>query len=177
MDAGRSWLVPSVVGLVVGIAVAGGPLGYMVSQLQGQVAQLKTQAAADAATASATVAQLRTSLASDADKITQLQATTATQSAQEQQLAKPDLPVEVSFRRPLLAKSGPAEMYVLNASPGMLTVTLEVRSEGVQSAPAVYQLAPNRAQRIEQWKFNPGDKVRLSNPGFRSIVREMVAAR
>jgi hypothetical protein len=176
MNTARGWLVPSVVGLVAGLVVAGGPLGYIVSQLQSQVAQLKNQVAADATTASSTVVQLRSKLATDADEITKLQATTATQSAQEQQLAKPDLPVEVSFRRPLLAKSGSAEMYVLNASPRLLTVTLEVRSEGVQSAPAVYQLAPNRAQRIEQWKFNPGDKVRLSNPGFRPIVREMVAA-
>jgi hypothetical protein len=174
MSAGRTWLVPSLVGLVV----AGAPLGYYVVQVQGQVTQLKTQAATDAATAAATITQLRATLASNADTITKLQAdksqlaaTTVAQEATEQRLAKPDLPLELTFRHELLDGPGVLHLHVTNASHTIVTVEVAGLIGGIKTQPTVYKFPADHESVIRKPTFSSGDKVAFVSPDYRPIVR------
>lgn len=91
-----------------------------------------------------------------------------TQAVAAQELAKPDLPVQVSFRRGILASG-----YVLALrSFSSQELVLNVSFRGSGSAQARRLVIPANAVRevgeSEGWAFTARDTVEVSNPNFRS---------
>lgn len=168
MANSRTWLVPALIGVLAGGVLAVAPLGYYVSQLNARLA-----------TSSASVAQLtaaNTKLQADKESLqleqAQLQQQTqsdqaALQASQERstQLAKPDLPLELTFgKKPF---GGAVVLWVRNASPSSITVIAQVVSAGVQSRPVRYTFAANRKVFLNHLTFGVGDKIIFVNPSFR----------
>lgn len=139
------------------------------------------------AAASTETTQLKMQLAAAqknaADLQHQLTSTEQQADSQQQQLqdtqtqlsaaARPDLPIRLGFRRALLGQ-GEVGMFQ-NLSNRVLEVTLDVTSPATgarmhrtltMNPRAIVQIGPG-----EHWAFAPGQKIELSNPVFRPIVR------
>lgn len=143
---GRFWPTPAALGFLL----AAIPLGYYVSQLQGQIAQLKDQVNSNANT----VAQLNARVRANADTINKL--------------AKQDLPVRVATRPALL--SGGRVLLIQNLTSTELPVTATFGRAGAPSQTRELVIPPNGTQQIgerEGWQFASGDSVKLSNPTYR----------
>jgi type II secretory pathway pseudopilin PulG len=170
---GRAWLMPALLGLVVGSAISGAPLGYHVMQLQTRL----TAAIATAAQLQAENVQLQSAKSQlDADR-RQLQAERDVMSLELQsqhahavELAKPDLPLQLSFRHALVASG--LVLTIRNPSSTELPVVAQFTGSGARSQAFRLVIPSNGAKDVgglEGWAFSPGDSVSLSNPNYRVL--------
>jgi hypothetical protein len=93
-------------------------------------------------------------------------------SAQAVQLAKPDLPLNVNFRRGVVASG--LVLTMRNVSRADLPVIARFAGHGAQSQLFRFVIPANGAKEfggLEGWAFTPGDSVILRNPDFREISR------
>jgi hypothetical protein len=134
-----------------------------------EASTLKTQLGSAQAHANDLQQQLASSQQQSSSQQQQLQDAQAQLSAE----SRPDLPIRVGFRRALLGQ-GEVGMFQ-NLSNRVLEVTLDVNSPATgASMHHNYVLNPRGLLQVgplEHWAFAPGQKIELSNPGFRPIVR------
>lgn len=169
----NKWLVPLIVGLLIGAVASGAPLWYKTTQLQAQLAAGAasiTQLQADKSRLQAEQAQLR-----DAQQQLQAQAQSEQAVIQAQQvraaeLAKPDLPIQVSFRHALVSQG--LVLTMRNHSATSLEVLIQFTGSAARS-PVYRILIPTNGVKefggMEGWAVNQGDLVTIINPNYRPI--------
>lgn len=185
MGTSSGRVVMLVVGLVVGAGAAGVPMYMKATSTQTQLSTTQQKLAASTQQLDATKQQLGTAaqqltaatqqvaqlqqqqsdLASQRDELEQQQSNLQAQAAQ---LAKPDLPVQVSVHAALFGTGKQLEIHNLTANPLPITATF-----GRAGFPSVTKelVVPARFQTLigtqQGWSFLPGDTVSLSNPRYR----------
>jgi hypothetical protein len=151
----KSWL-PVLVGVAVGVVIAGAPMYYINQQIKDQVSQLDAQSA------------------KDMDTIAELRATIHNQQvvgeAHDQQLAKPDLPLELSFRPKLFAGSGVLFLHIRNASHSVVAASMSTMRSGIPTQQRVFEFPPDREVILNTTPFTSGDTVTLTSPDYRQMV-------
>jgi hypothetical protein len=173
MDS-KTWQIATFIAALV--AVGAGVFAYTqhsaVTDLTARLAAATTDAKQAHDTASNLTAQLATANAQAA--VIQAQA-----SAEQQQLktadsqlaaeARPDLPVNLSFRKALLS-AGLVGVF-RNTSSKILQFTLDLDSPATgQHVSRAYTLNPNGFLEIgaqQGWAFAPGQHITLNNPAYR----------
>jgi septal ring factor EnvC (AmiA/AmiB activator) len=188
----KAWQVSTVVAALVAVGVS----VYAFTQhsaVTALTAQLAT-AAADAKQAHETASSLSAQLAAttkDAAQAhaeaaglqNQVQTTEAQASAEEAQLQtteeklasekRPDLPVNLSFRKGLMSQGLVGVFRNTSAKEVEFTLDLESPATGRRFHRAVV-LNPNGLFEVgarEGWAFAPGQRISLNNPAFRPVVR------
>jgi hypothetical protein len=155
--------------VVVGI----GGYAYMQYSAAAALTTQLSEMTADSQQAHAEATTLRDQLAAAQNQVSneqhKLQSTEANLAAE----ARPDLPINLSFRKALL---NPGLVAVLrNTSSRELEITLDVESSvsGQRIRRAVV-INPNGVWEFgaqEGWPFAPGQRVTLNNPAYRPIVQ------
>ena len=102
-------------------------------------------------------------LSTNAETISNLQ-------ADKSQMAKPDLPLELTFRTGLLTGRGVYLIHVRNASHSIVTVEVAAMVGGIRTQPVVYKFPADREMVLQNPRLSAGDKVALASPDYRPIV-------
>lgn len=181
---GKAWRIATFILAVV--AASAGVYGFTQhNEVVSLTAQLAT-AAADAKQAHDTASNLSTQLAAAAADAKQAHstadATAAQASAEQQQLqsteaklaaeTRPDLPVNLSFRKALLSAGLVGVFRNTSGNELEFTLDLESAASGRHIRKAVV-LNPNGILQIgahEGWPFAPGQRYVLNNPAYRPVV-------
>lgn len=176
----RGWLASGVVGLLIGAAAAGGPLWYQNTQLQSRLNASNSAVArmqADKEQLEAEASQLEANQSKLEQTTQQLQARTREDQAAMQaqqvhaaELAKPDLPIQVTFRHALLSQG--LVLTMKNDSAADLAVLAQFAGTGSRSHVYRIVIGPSQVKEIgaaQGWAFTPGDQVVIANPGYRPI--------
>jgi Zn finger protein HypA/HybF involved in hydrogenase expression len=144
-------------------------LSAQVTEAAAESANLKAQLAAAQAKATDLQQEFAKSQQQAIGQQQQLQDTQVRLAAE----SRPDLPVRISFRRALLGQGEVGTFQ--NLSDRVLEITLDVISPATgASMHRSYVLNPRgmiQVGPLERWPFAPGQKIELTNPGFRPVIR------
>ncbi len=91
------------------------------------------------------------------------------QQQQERELAKPDLPLELSFKSKLFAGHDVYFLHVRNASHAVVTASLSTVNGGIPTQARVYQFPADREVTLNDARFTHGDKATFASPAYRPL--------
>jgi uncharacterized protein YaiL (DUF2058 family) len=159
--------------LVTLVAVGVGGYAYMQYSAATTLTAQLAATTADSQQARAEAATLRDQLLAAQNQVSNEQQKLRSTEANLAAEVRPDLPINLSFRRALL---NPGLVAVIrNTSGRELEITLDVESSVTgQHARRAVVINPNGVWEFgaqEGWPFAPGQRITLNNPAYRPIVQ------
>jgi hypothetical protein len=166
-ETATPWVMPAVIGLVIGAVVAGSPLFYLKAQA---IKELNAATAELTAASSSVVALTKQMQELEAER-NALQSQMTDQQKMAEELAKPDLPIQLSVRKGILDAGYVLTIRNVVAQEIAVNATFGGPSGAEQTRRLV--LPPNGVREVgesEGWAFSSRDAVTLRNPNYRDLI-------
>jgi hypothetical protein len=162
-----AWVMPAVIGLVIGAGGAGTPLFYLKAQATKQLSAVTAELTATSSSVGALTKRVQEL---EAER-SALQSQMTDQQKMAQELAKPDLPIQLSVRKGILDAGYVLTIRNVTAKEIAVNATFGGPSGAEQTRRLV--LPPNGVREVgesEGWAFSSRDAVTLKNPNYRDII-------